>query len=101
MQYLVFSELVTQGQDVNHVKDDENIIDRCKLLVSAAKEKTNILHFVIFSPYETLVISNFVSTTLATKVNKIFWKIPEKLIDGMTCMLLNLKFSSAEKANNM
>ena len=66
---LLYSELNTQGQVISHVKDDKNFIDMCKLLLSGAKEKKNIPHVVICNHCETLVVSNAVSATLATKVN--------------------------------
>jgi len=66
---LLYCELNTQGQVISHVKDDENIFDVCKLLESATKEKKNISRFVIFSPFETPIIGDAVSATLASKAN--------------------------------
>ena len=68
---LLYFKLNMQGQVISDAKYNKNIVDMCKLLVSAATEKKNIPCFGIFSPCETSVISGTVSATLASKVNKV------------------------------
>ena len=69
------SELDIQSRMVSYAKDEDNITDMCKSLVSAAKQNVPIPKFVIFSPCEVPAIGEAVHATVVSKVNELSRKL--------------------------
>jgi hypothetical protein len=56
-------------------KDDENVLDICKWLSTASKEKRKIPKFVIYSPCEIPTIGDAIVATLTCRMNELSRKI--------------------------
>jgi len=59
------------GRIVNNKKSEDTLLDMCKRLSFASKEKRQIPRFLIFSPCEVPTIGNAVVATLTSKVNEL------------------------------
>ena len=72
----------------------------CKLIVSAVKEKKNLLHHVILNPRDTPILGDADFSVVATQVNEISRKL-DGFTDVTTWAFCNVTSSKAGECNNM
>ena len=72
---ILHTELNITNRLVTYSKDEDNIIEICKILVSAAKNNVSMPKFVIFNPCSVPVIGDAVNATVTAKVNELSRKL--------------------------
>ena len=64
---------------VTHSKNEDNILNMCKTLFAAAKQKLKIPKIVILTPCEVQTIGEAVNATVVSKVNRLSRKLDRVL----------------------
>ena len=72
---ILYTELSVTSLVVIHTRDEENILDMCKNLVSQAKQNASIPKFVILNPGDVPTVGEAVNSTVVSKVNELSRKL--------------------------
>ena len=72
---ILYTELSVTSRVVIHARDEENILDMCKNLVSQAKQNANVPKFVILNPGDVSTVGEAFNSKVVSKVNELSRKL--------------------------
>ena len=72
---VLYAKLSVTTRMVTHFKDEDNILNMCKIVVAAAMQNLKIQKIFILSPCEVQTIGEAVNATVISKINALSRKL--------------------------